>query len=199
MQSLAARHQAQRVLVEDAGAGTSVVQELRGRVAGIVAVKPDGDKITRMAVVSSKFELGLVFFPERAPWLADFEAELFAFPGSKYDDQCDSVSQALTEENCKFPMVISPEVLERARRFGLPTRRDRRLAAPLQHDGVAGGRAYTRTVIADASGVPHAEHWAIEGLAHAWSGGSPQGSFTDHRGPDASREMLRFFLATPAR
>ena len=67
-----------------------------------------------------------------------------------------------------------------------------------RHDGIAGGRAYTRTVIADASGVPLAEHWSIEGLGHAWSGGSPEGSFTDHRGPDASREMLRFFLATPA-
>ena len=69
-----------------------------------------------MAVVSAKFELGVVFFPERASWLADFEAELFAFPGSKYDDQCDSVSQALTEDNCSFPMVISPEVLAAARR-----------------------------------------------------------------------------------
>ena len=73
VQSLAARHKAQRVLVEDAGAGTSVVQELNGEVTGIVAVKPDRDKISRMAVVSAKFESGLVFFPERAPWLADLE------------------------------------------------------------------------------------------------------------------------------
>jgi poly(hydroxyalkanoate) depolymerase family esterase len=62
-----------------------------------------------------------------------------------------------------------------------------------QHDGSMGGRAYTRRVIADANGVPHAEHWAIEGLGHAWSGGSRDGSYTDQRGPDASREMLRFF------
>jgi poly(3-hydroxybutyrate) depolymerase len=65
-----------------------------------------------------------------------------------------------------------------------------------RHDGFAGGRAYRRVVISDASGVIHAEHWSVEGLGHAWSGGSPEGSYTDHRGPDASREMLRFFFET---
>jgi poly(hydroxyalkanoate) depolymerase family esterase len=70
-------------------------------------------------------------------------------------------------------------------------------AAHEEHEGgIAGGRVYARTVITDVRGVPHAEHWAIEGLGHAWSGGSPQGSFTDAHGPDASREMLRFFLAS---
>lgn len=71
-------------------------------------------------------------------------------------------------------------------------------AQETQHDGCAGGRAYTRTVFTDASGVPHVEYWAIAGLGHAWSGGSPEGSHTDRRGPDASREMLRFFLGGEA-
>jgi predicted phage terminase large subunit-like protein len=115
VRTLGFRHAAKRVLVEDAGAGTSLVQELLGEVTGILAVKADRDKISRMAVVSSKFESGLVFFPERAPWLADFEAELFAFPGSRHDDQCDSVSQALTDDNCDFPMVISAEALAASR------------------------------------------------------------------------------------
>ena len=75
------------------------------------------------------------------------------------------------------------------------------LADPLRethYDGFMGGRAYTRSVITPASGVPHIEHWAIDGLGHAWSGGSPEGSHTDSNGPDASREMLRFFLESPA-
>src|SRR5450830_576386 len=55
------------------------------------------------------------------------------------------------------------------------------------------GHAYTRTVHRQADGTPQAEQWLIHGAGHAWSGGSTQGSYTDAKGPDASREMMRFF------
>lgn len=57
----------------------------------------------------------------------------------------------------------------------------------------AGGREYTRAVHADESGRSIAEHWVLHGAGHAWSGGSAAGSYTDPHGPNASREMMRFF------
>jgi poly(hydroxyalkanoate) depolymerase family esterase len=58
----------------------------------------------------------------------------------------------------------------------------------------SGGMSYTRTVHADESGQPILEQWVLHGAGHAWSGGSSAGSYTEPRGPDASREMMRFFL-----
>jgi predicted phage terminase large subunit-like protein len=86
------------VLVEEAGTAIGLIEELEHDFMSLVAVKPDRDKIARMAIASAKFEAGNIFLPEEAPWLADLEAELFAFPGARYDDQCDSISQALNDE-----------------------------------------------------------------------------------------------------
>jgi poly(hydroxyalkanoate) depolymerase family esterase len=67
--------------------------------------------------------------------------------------------------------------------------------------GDGAGRAFTRTVYRPAAtpepSRSRVEHWVVHGAGHAWSGGDPAGSFTEGDGPDASREMLRFFAEHP--
>lgn len=64
-----------------------------------------------------------------------------------------------------------------------------------QHGRAPGGFAYSRSVHADPHDRAMCEQWTIHGAGHAWSGGSPSGSYTDQRGPDAATQMLRFFAA----
>jgi len=84
------------VLIEDKSSGTPLIQELRHE--GWHAIKeyhPKMDKKTRMHSVTSMIEGGFVHLPDKASWLADYLHELTTFPKGKFDDQCDSTSQAL--------------------------------------------------------------------------------------------------------
>jgi poly(hydroxyalkanoate) depolymerase family esterase len=67
------------------------------------------------------------------------------------------------------------------------------LKAVTRQGKVPEGHAFTRISYKDADDRPMFERWSIHGLAHAWSGGTTSGSYTDPNGPDASAEMIRFF------
>lgn len=94
----AQRHSADAILIEDKASGTQLIQELQRE--GVIGLKPydpppGSDKILRLDAQTALFEGGRVLLPVSAPWLEDYVRELTAFPGSKYDDQVDSTTQAL--------------------------------------------------------------------------------------------------------
>jgi poly(hydroxyalkanoate) depolymerase family esterase len=57
------------------------------------------------------------------------------------------------------------------------------------------GQGYTRARYENAAGEVVAEYWALHGAGHAWAGGSPEGTYTDNKGPDATGAMLEFFFS----
>jgi poly(hydroxyalkanoate) depolymerase family esterase len=82
----------------------------------------------------------------------------------------DSYAAAIPRERTQIPIAISNET------------------------GEVTGRAFTRKIHRGKAGEVVAEQWTVHGTGHAWSGGSRRGSYTDANGPDASEEMLRFFM-----
>ncbi len=86
------------VLIEDKASGTALIQELKsGGIYGVECYRPEpgSDKMARFAAQAIKFEAGQILLPDQAPWLEEYVREITGFPGTKYDDQVDSTSQAL--------------------------------------------------------------------------------------------------------
>lgn len=93
----AAAYGARTVIVEDAAAGQSAIQELK-RTTGlpVVPVKPAGSKLSRAEAISPLFESERVFFPsDTTRWRDELIEELAGFPSARYDDQVDAIVYAL--------------------------------------------------------------------------------------------------------
>ena len=91
----AQRHRASTILIEDKASGTQLIQDFSGRLWGITPYvpPPNTDKVMRRP--DGVFENGFVLLPRTADWLSDYVKEITSFPGSRYDDQVDSTTQAL--------------------------------------------------------------------------------------------------------
>jgi poly(hydroxyalkanoate) depolymerase family esterase len=87
------------------------------------------------------------------------------------------------------------QIVQQAQEAHNATGEDRMLRVSMQNGIAAGGRHFSRAVYTDAQGQARIENWTLHGAGHAWSGGHASGSFTDGTGPDASAEMVQFFMA----
>jgi predicted phage terminase large subunit-like protein len=109
--SLAAKHGANTILIENAGPGTALLQDVwRDLPTGMVrplGQKPEGSKADRMVAQSAKIEAGHVLLPREADWLDTFLHELLAFPHGRHDDQVDSVSQFLKWTSLRGPFDLT--------------------------------------------------------------------------------------------
>ena len=105
--------EARTKLIEDKANGPAVLDTLRRELHGLVAVEPQGGKVSRAAAVSHQVEGGNVWLPARSlnpdgeavldPWVRDFIEEAVAFPAAQHDDQVDAMTQALTRMTRPIP------------------------------------------------------------------------------------------------
>lgn len=96
---------ARKKLVEDKANGPAVIAALKGKLAGLVPVLPEGGKEARAHAVSPEIEAGNVYLPAPEPdpetgyrppeWIGAFLEEAAAFPHGAHDDQVDAMTQAL--------------------------------------------------------------------------------------------------------
>lgn len=114
--NLALRDRPDAIVIEDKSSGTHLIQEFNQGIStegqkiwfNVIPVKPESDKITRMAVEAPAIESGRVYLPENAEWLAEFISEITTFPFASTADQVDMLSMFLrwAKEN---PLTVKTE------------------------------------------------------------------------------------------
>lgn len=90
-------------LIEDKANGPAVIQMLHSKVAGLIAVEPEGGKIARANAVAPEVEAGNVFLPHPAlySWVDELIGNCAAFPNVANDDDVDTLTQALNRMQSK--------------------------------------------------------------------------------------------------
>ncbi len=84
------------ILIEECAQGNKVLQELRLTTSlPLIATRPRNSSIERFARIVPYFETGQIYLPKKAPWLADYECELFNFPEGRGDKMASTTSQYL--------------------------------------------------------------------------------------------------------
>ncbi|CAD7337184.1 hypothetical protein FIM10_06900 [Sphingomonadales bacterium 56] len=99
-----------KMLIEDKGAGSGLIQTLRDDNGGYPVIPYDPgqiDKVSRMRVQSHKIEGGLMFLPREAPWLEEFLNEVRRFPNGAHDDQIDAMSRFLDHAGQRSADIIT--------------------------------------------------------------------------------------------
>jgi predicted phage terminase large subunit-like protein len=100
-------------VVEEAGIGAGLIQELQKASLPVVPVRPVRNKVIRLQEESLKFQRGNVHLPRHAPWLSDYQGELLSFPQVRFDDQVDSTSQALAADHSTYDLGALAEGMNR--------------------------------------------------------------------------------------
>ena len=121
----------------------------------------------------------------------DAEARLQSIPIIVFHGDKDATVSPQNSEQLMAQSV--PEVIFNQRNNKYDASKPIKPVVIVEEDQVPNGHRYTRTSHHDARGRSIAEHWMIHGAGHAWAGGNKSGTYTDGKGPDASREMMRFF------
>lgn len=121
----------------------------------------------------------------------DADARLQSIPIIVFHGDKDATVNPHNSEQLMAQSV--PEMISNHRNHKYSASKPIKPVVIVQEDQVPNGYRYTRTSHHDARGRSIAEHWMIHGAGHAWAGGNKSGTYTDGKGPDASREMMRFF------
>lgn len=109
--------QIREILIEDKANGPAVIDVLKAKLAGIIAIEPDGSKEARAHAITVYWEALNIYVPieQQAPWIRAFVSELTSFPAAAHDDQVDAMTQAIRRLYPLFgKLKISKAAINRA-------------------------------------------------------------------------------------